>query len=57
MNTKESTTTQRKVFLIKKDAKTEEVIVDKPVSEEPKVVAKVEVVKKRSSYLDNLSRL
>ena len=54
---KESTTTQRKVFLIKKDAKTEEVIVDKPVSEEPKVVSKVEVVKKRSSYLDNLSRL
>jgi hypothetical protein len=57
MNTKESTTTQRKVFLIKKGAKPEEVIVDKPVSEEHKVVDKVEVVKKRSSYLDNLSRL
>ena len=57
MNTKESTTTQRKVFLIKKGEKPKEVIVDKPVSEEQNVVAKVEVVKKRSSYLDNLSKL
>jgi len=61
MNTKESTTTQRKVFLIKKDSKPnvveQQVVQDQPKIEVVEVKKPVAQVKTRSSYLDNLSRL
>ena len=53
--------TQRRVFLIKKDSKSnvveQQVVQDQPKIEVVEVKNPVAQVKTRSSYLDNLSRL
>jgi len=54
--------TQRRVFLIKKDSKPnvvveQQVVQDQPKTEVVEVKKPVAQVKTRSSYLDNLSRL
>jgi len=53
--------TQRRVFLIKKDSKPgvaeQQVVQDQPKIEVVEVKNPVAQVKTRSSYLDNLSRL
>lgn len=53
--------TQRRVFLIKKDSKLDvaeqQVVQDQPKIEVVEVKKEVAQVKTRSSYLDNLSRL